>query len=317
MLSRTAADLYWMGRYMERAESLARILEVGYRMSQTPDSDGTGTSRNEWESTAVAAGCVAGLAEKYGDATLDSVIRHLVLDEDNPSSIQSCLKTARTNGRAVRPALTAESWESLNDSWLDFTANWQRSLGRDNILAFLEWVKARTTLFRGATLGTMVRDEAFSFVELGTFIERADNTARILDVKYHVVLPAGEAVGGPRDYYQWATLLRSVSALGSYHWIYRDSIQPWLVAELLILRPEMPRSLIFALSQVRACLDAITSAHKQNYNCLRLAGRLHAEIGYAKIEDIIRSGLHEYLSEFLARNDALGNEIAADFHFYQ
>lgn len=315
MLSRTAANLYWLGRYVERAENLARIIEVGYRMSQMPDWE-HGGNRNEWLSSAVAAACDAGLIEKHGEATLDTALAYIALDEDNPSSLHSCLKTARTNGRAVRTALTAETWESLNDAWLEFNGQWRASLKRENLSNFLEWVKTRTTLFRGALLSTMLRDEAFAFVNLGTFIERADNTARILDVKYHILLPAGEAVGGPMDYYQWATVLRSVSAVGSYHWVYRDSIKPWLVAELLILRPEMPRSLVYALSQVTKALDLITSGHRRGYNCTRLAGKLHAQLGYSKIDDIMQTGLHEYLSDFLARNNALGTEIADNFHFY-
>jgi len=315
MLSRTAANLYWLGRYMERAENLARILEVGYRMRQMPDWE-NGGNRNEWQSSAVAAACADGLVEKHGEATLDTALAYIALDEDNPSSIHSCLKTARTNARAVRTALTAEMWESLNDSWLEFNGQWRKSLTRENLLNFLEWVKTRTTLFRGATLGTMIRDEAFSFVTVGTFIERADNTARILDVKYHILLPAGEEVGGSMDYYQWATVLRSVSALGSYHWLYRDSIKPWNVAELLILRAEMPRSLVYCIQQVTRFLDVITSGHHQSYNCTRLAGQLYSKLAYSKIEDIVQYGLHEHLSDFLAHNNAVGTEIADNFHFY-
>ena len=315
MLSRTAASLYWMGRTMERAENLARILEVGYRMSQMPDWESGGT-RNEWRSSAVAAACEQGLLEKHGDATLDTVISYIGLDEDNPSSIHSCLKTARTNARAVRTALTNEMWESLNDTWLEFNGQWRKSLKRDELTTFLEWVKTRSTLFRGAMAGTMLRDEAFSFINVGTFIERADNTARILDVKYHVLLPTGEAIGGSVDYYQWATVLRSVSALGSYHWVYRDSIRPWLVAELLILREEMPRSLVYSLSQVLRYLDSIANGHGRRYDSQRLAGKLYSELSYARIEDVFQNGLHEYLSTFLARNNALGTAISDDYHFY-
>ena len=315
MLSRTAASLFWTGRYMERAENLARILEVGYRMNQMPNLD-PGAAKTEWLSSAVAAACDDGLLEKHGEATLESALAYIALDEENPSSILSCLRTARTNGRAVRTALTTEMWESLNDTWLEFNGQWRKSLNRETLLPFLEWVKTRTTLFRGAMLGTMLRDEAFAFVNVGTFIERADNTARILDVKYHILLPIGADVGGSVDYYQWATVLRSVSALGSYHWIYRNSIKPWLVAELMILKAEMPRSLVYSVSQVERYLSEITSRHKQTYGCMRLAGRLHSELSYGKIEDVFQNGLHEYLDEFIERNNALGAEIADNFHFY-
>ncbi len=315
MLSRTAASLYWMGRYMERAENLARILEVGYRMSQMPDLEGGGT-RNEWPSSAVAAAGEAGLLKKHGEANLETVISYIALDADNPSSIHACLKTARTNARAVRTALTNEMWESLNDTWLEFSGQWLKSLNKDNLLPFLDWVKTRSTLFRGAMLGTMLRDEAYHFINVGGFLERTDNTARILDVKFHVLLPEGQMIGGSVDYYQWATVLRSVSALGSYHWVYRDAIEPWKVAELLILRHEMPRSLVYTLSQVDRYLGTIARNHGQRYDCQRLAGKMHAELDYAKIQDIYQAGLHEYLTKFLERNSALGQEIAKNFHFY-
>jgi uncharacterized alpha-E superfamily protein len=315
MLSRTAAHLYWLGRYMERAENLSRVLEVGYRMSQMPALEGDG-NRNEWQSSAVAAACAEGLAEKYGEANLNTAIAYIVLDQHNPSSLLSGRRTAPTNGRAVPTALTTEMWESLNDTWLQFNGQWRRGLGSDNLSNFLDWVKDRTTLFRGATHGTMLHDEPFSFFNIGIFLERADNTARILDVKYHILLPSGEGIGGSVDYYQWATILRSVSALGSYHWVYRDSIKPWNVAELMILRPEMPRSLAYSVSQVAHYLGEIAGEHGQKYDCNRLAGKLHAELGYAKIEDIFQNGLHEYLSAFLERNNALGAEIAENFHFY-
>ena len=314
MLSRTAANLFWLGRYMERAENLARILEVGYRMSQMPG--GENGQRNEWQSSAVAAACDAGLIEKHGEANLDSAIAYIALDGDNHSSIHSCLRIARTDARAVRTALTTEMWESLNDTWLEFDGHWRTGLKRDSLRNFLDWVKTRSTLFRGAMLGTMLHDEAFWFVNLGAFIERADNTARILDVKYHILLPASDIVGGAVDYYQWATVLRSVSALGSYHWLYRDSIKPWMVAELLILRPEMPRSLVYALSQVAGFLDRIAETHGRRYNCNRLAGQMHASLGYSRIDDVFQGGLHEYLSSFLAKNNTLGAEIAENFHFY-
>lgn len=315
MLSRTAANLYWMGRYIERAENLSRILEVGYRMSQMPNLEGGGT-QNEWSSSAVAAASDVGMLEKYGEINLQSVIAYIALDEENPSSIHSCFKTARTNARAVRTALTSEMWESLNDSWLEFKGQWLQSLDKDNLLGFLDWVKTRATLFRGSMSGTMLRDEAYSFVNLGTFLERADNTARILDVKFHVLLPPGQSVGGSVDYYQWVTVLRSVSALGSYHWLYRNAIQPWQVAELLILRKEMPRSLVHSMSQVDRFLSVLSESHGRRYDCQRLSGRLHSELDYGNIDDIYNRGLHEYLTDFLDRNAALGLEISENFHFY-
>ena len=314
MLSRTASNLYWLGRYIERAENLARLLEVGYRISQMPNWADNG-NRNEWPSFAIAAACEKGLIEKHGTANLGSIIAYIVLDDENPSSIHCCLKAARTNARAVRTALTSDMWECLNDTWLAFYNGGKPNVGRDDLLNFVEWLRSRANLFRGAVHGTMLRDDAFFFLNVGTFIERADNTARILDMKYHILLPPGESLGGSLDYYQWATLLRAVSALGSYHWTYREPIKPWLVAELLILREEMPRSLRYSVSQVSRYLNAIAEGHGKRHDCHRRAGQLYSQLCYDSVEDIYRTGLHEYLTNFLARNNVLGEEVARNFHF--
>ena len=173
------------------------------------------------------------------------MIDYLVRDPDNPSSIFSCLETARRNARAVRTALTVDMWDALNETWLKARdARRFRLRPPSDLLELLDWVKERSLLFIGAYANTMLRNDAYYFTRLGTFIERADNTARILDVKYHVLLPQHEGVGGALDYYQWQAILRSVSALRSYHWVYQERLKPWLVAEFLILRPEMPRSLL-------------------------------------------------------------------------
>lgn len=314
MLSRTAGNLYWLGRYMERAENLARTLEVGYRMSQMPAVEGR-AGNSEWLSSAVAAACDQGLLEKHAEANLETVLAYVGLDEENSSSIRCCLNSARLNARSVRTAMTSEMWESLNDMWLEFNSTWAPSLSSDNLLGFLDWVRTRSTQFRGAIYNTMLRDEAHSFINLGTYIERADNTARILDVKFHILLPRGEVVGGSVDYTQWSTVLRSVSALGAYHYIYRDVIQPWKVAELLILRQELPRSLIHAHYKIDRYLQEIARHHGRRYDCQRLAGKLYSELGYSNIEEIYQSGLHEYLSGFLMRNNVLGSRIAENFHF--
>lgn len=314
MLSRTAGNLFWLGRYMERAENLARILEVGYRMAQIPHLNNDGAD-NVWTSSAVAAGCAAELQEKHSEINLDNVLSYLALDSDNPSSIGACLNVARENARGVRATITSEMWEALNSMWLEFNNRWATTLSNENLLGFLEWIKTSATQFKGTIYNSMLRDEANSFISLGIHLERADNTARILDVKFHILLPIGENVGGTMDYYHWSTILRSVSALGAYHYIYRDSIHPWKVAELLILKHELPRSLVHALHMVDHYLDEISENHGDKYNCQRLAGRLYAELDYASIEEIYQNGLHEYLTRFIARNKEVGSAIAEDFHF--
>ena len=312
MLSRTAANLFWIGRYVERLDNQARILEVGYRMSQIPSLDGA-QSRDEWNSISVAAACNDQIVKKYGTANVYSCISFIAVDEDNPSSIASCLKAARTNCRAVRTAITGKMWECLNDTWMDFDRQWAYKLTDENLLAFVDWLRAGINQFRGALESTMLREEAYYFLNLGTFIERGDNTARILDMKYHILLPEDKDMGGSVDYYQWVTILRSVSAIGSFHWLYKEPIKHWLVAELLILREEMPRSLRYTTSKVKEYLDAIDKPDVTRHESTRLAGQLLSRLSYDSIDDIFQNGLHEYLADFLQRNNTLGLQIARDF----
>lgn len=308
MLSRTADSLFWLARYVERAENVARIVAVAHRMSSVARSLGSGG--NEWLSTLIATGCEPGFFAKYSEAVSSDVVDYLVRDPDNPSSIVSCLETARRNARAVRTALTADMWEALNGTWL--SARERATASRDDaVMDFLEWARERSQLFNGAYASTMLRNDAYYFTTLGTFLERADNTARILDVKYYVLLPQDEGVGGVLDYYQWQSILRSVSALRSYHWIYPERLQPWLIAELLILRPEMPRSLLSCFDQITRQLDLIAEAYGgKRGECHRLAGEMHAKLRFARIESVFQSGLHEFLTEFIECSIALGSEIS-------
>ena len=307
MLARTADNLFWLARYMERAENVARMVMVVHRMASIAQS--LGASGDEWLSTLIATGCDAGFFTKYSEADPTSVIDYLVRDPDNPSSIVSCFETARRNARAVRTALTVDMWNSLNETSMRAREFAAETVASDNVPSFLEWVKERSQLFAGAYGSTMLRNDAFYFTRLGTFIERADNTARILDVKYYVLLPQDEGVGGALDYYQWQSILSSVSALRSYHWVYHDRLQPWLIAELLILRSEMPRSLISCYDQITRHLDLIAEAYGKCGECHRLAGETHAQLRYGRIQKIFQSGLHEFLTAFIDRSVLLGGEI--------
>jgi uncharacterized alpha-E superfamily protein len=307
MLARTADNLFWLARYMERAENVARMVMVVHRMASIAQS--LGASGDEWLSTLIATGCDAGFFTKYSAADPASVIDYLVRDPDNPSSIVSCFETARHNARAVRTALTVDMWNSLNETWMRAREFAAETTASDNVPSFLEWVKERSQLFAGAYGSTMLRNDAFYFTRLGTFIERADNTARILDVKYYVLLPQDEDVGGALDYYQWQSILNSVSALRSYHWVYHEKLQPWLIAELLILRPEMPWSLISCYEQITRHLELIAEAYGKRGECHRLAGETHAQLRYGRIQKIFRSGLHEFLTAFIDRSGQIGCEI--------
>jgi len=310
LLSRTADGLFWLARYMERAENVARILGAGQRIASLSRS--VGSESNEWESTLVAAGCSEGYREKRGEVTPGGVVDFLVRDPSNPSSVLSCLETARRNARAVRTALTADMWESLNDTWLELRSFESfEGASAERIARLLEWVKHRSLLYHGAYANTMLRNDAFYFTQLGTFLERADNTARILDVKYHVLLPKSERVGGPLDYCQWESILRAVSALRAYHWVYHARLAPWMIAELLILRPEMPRSLCACYAQIVRHLDLLTEAYGgRRGECHRRAGEIHARLRYGRIDAILQSGLHEFLTEIVDDTIALGRDVA-------
>jgi len=308
MLSRTADSLFWLARYMERAESIARLVLVGHRMANMALS--LGNPGNEWRSTLIATGCEPGYLAKHGEVVPALVVDYLVRDPDNPSSIVSCIETARRNARAVRTALTVDMWEALNETWQQTRALKPADLAADKLAGLLEWVKQRSLLFSGAYANTMLRTDAYRFTQLGTTLERADNTARILDVKYHVLLPSHEGVGGVLDYYQWQSILRAVSALRSYQWVYHDRLKPWLIAELLILRPEMPRSLVACSGQVMECLDDLARLYGGRHGeCHRLAGEMHARLKYGRIESIFQFGLHEFLSEYIETSTVIGREI--------
>ncbi len=310
MLSRTANNLFWLNRYMERMDYVARLLEVGQRMA------GLSGSPEEWRSALVAAGCEPGYFEKHDEVATDRVVDYLVRDLDNPSSVRSCITTARKNARAVRTAITTDMWEAINGTWQESRELFARSLGQESLNQATDWVKTRSVLFRGAYASTMLRNDAYCFARLGSYIERADNTARILDVKYHALLPRSESVGGGMDYYQWTAILRAVSALRAYHWFYKDRVSPWNVAELMILKPEMPRSLRACYDEIAANLDQLGAAYgSRQGECHRLAGELHAGLRYGRIDNIFQTGLHEFLTQYIDRTFDLGDEISAHYLF--
>ncbi len=305
MLSRTAENLFWMSRHIERAENTARILDVAHRSSLLP-LDIEGSEAFLWYAPVNITGCAELYEQKHGLAKADTVTHFMALDPENPSSIYSCLALARENARSVRGAITSEMWEIINSTWLELN-RLVKQMDKDRYPDYFEWVKERSHLFRGVTLGTIIKDIALSFIKLGTFLERADNTARILDVKYHILLPSINDVGGAADYYQWGSLLKSVSAFEAYQKIYRDVISPLKVAELLVLSPDMPRSLHNCLDEVESALIAING--NSGREARRRAGEMHAALHFGRIEDVFSLGLHEYLNDFLDDMDLLGRGI--------
>jgi uncharacterized alpha-E superfamily protein len=309
MLSRTADHLYWMARYIERAENMARVLDVTYRMSLVPNAAESEDAL--WQPPVLIAGDVAAFERDYGSYNAANVMHYLALDERNHSGIVSTLDSARENARAVRVAMSSEMWENVNSLWLELRARIEKGITEADLGEFCDWVKSRSHLFRGVTFGTMLRDDGYKFVRLGTFIERADNTARLLDVKYHLLLPSEEEVGGAVDYYEWSSLLRSVSSFEAYQKVFRDTIEPWKVAELLVLRDDMPRSLHACFDEITPILERLCG--ERGWECLRQAGELHARLHYGRMEDIFQEGLHEFLQDFVIHNNHLGTEIQHTF----
>lgn len=321
MLSRTADHLFWMARYIERAENTARMLDVNVQTSLMPQS--ASEAELGWRNMLGISELVPAFEARH-DAVYSArdVIDFMVRDPNNTSSIYACLREARENARAVRGTLTTEVWETHNDTWLEAQRLMKERFHETDPSPFFEWVKFRSHLSRGVTLGTMIKDEAFYFIRLGTHLERADNTARILDVKFQnldepssLYTVARSRVVHPldsqRDFYHWAAVLRSVSAFEVYRKVYRDVITPDRVAELLILNPAMPRALSFCVGEVLDNLGQIKNT--QSHETERRAGLLHAELKYGRIDHIFHTGLHAYLTTFLEKISDLGHRISSDF----
>ena len=313
MLSRTADHLFWMSRYTERAENTARMLNVHHETSLLPQS--AAVSQYGWLGVLSLSELLPAYTERQGEVSPRGVMRFMVLDEENPSSILACLKAARENARAVRGTLTTEVWETLNQTWLEMSRLARSGNFEEDPAEFFEWVKFRSHLSRGVTLGTMLQDEAFHFLRMGTFLERADNTARLLDVKFHAVESEFFGTASEKDleydFYHWAAILRSVSAFEIYRKVYRDVIVPERVAELLMLREDMPRALHHCMSEVLTNLRLV-GAEPQG-ETMRHAGRLRADLRYGHIDEILATGLHAFLTQFLDRVNQLGGHISRDF----
>lgn len=311
MLARTADSLYWTARYLERADFVARVLDAALRFGSLPSTYAGGSG--EWQSAVAVAGNAQDFTDRYGEANERSVCQFLAFDRQNPASIYSCLQAARANARAVRTALTHEMWEGINSAWNELQRFDLDRMNGEALAGFLEWVERVSLMFDGGAYRTMLRNDAYWFIRLGVALERADNTARILDVKYYLLLPEREPVGGGLDYFQWTTILREVSALTAFHWVYRDSVRPWLVADLLILNRQMPRSLASCYAEVTQRLDQLADFYGRRGPAQRLAGATAVKVESQRIDDIFQSGLHEFITAFLRGNAQLGAAISDQY----
>jgi uncharacterized alpha-E superfamily protein len=312
MLRRTADSLFWLSRYVERADYLARILEAAGRLSSLPKIDLEGAT-NEWESALLTAGCLEAFREHYDVANAQTVTDFLAYSSQNPYSIRRCLEIARANARSVRTALTTEMWEAINGAWLELQNIRPAEMDTGQNSSFLDWVKEVSLRVDGSGHRTMLRRDSYWFARLGIYVERADNTARILDVKYHVLLPQASQVGGGLDYAQWAAILRAVSALTSYHWVYRESVKPWLVADLLILNDQMPRSLVACYGNIVGNLDNLANAYGRVGEAQRQGRNTHLQLENTSVDQIFHSGLHEFLTDFISNNNRVCQAIAEQY----
>ncbi len=313
MLSRTANGLFWMSRYVERAGNVARLLDAGRRMDLLPNTEEGRAS--EWESIVIASGCQETFPGDIKQATMEEVARHLIFDETNPSSIHCCLQAARENARAMRIAVTREVWDVLNSAWADMRRKNPSAVTGGRLAEFLDWVKMQGFLFHGAGEASMLRDEGWNFIGLGKAVERADATARLLDVKYHVLLPSAQDVGGGLDHMQWVQLLRAANSLRAFRWTYRESVTPQAVVHFLVLNASSPRSLINCYAEIVANLADIGGETDAQNMVRARAQAVHGQLMRLTVEQIIAAGLHEWLTDIIVETNRMAGELAGAYGF--
>lgn len=303
MLSRTADNLYWIARNIERAETTARFLEVGARIALLPSAAGY---RNEWDSLLRASGTADGFAKKYGDPVQRNIESYLFFDYDNPSSVANCITRARENGRIVRTALTTQVWDALNTAFQELRQLERTPRSQLDLSRLTEWTMRHAAMVRGAIDATLLRNDGWDFLNLGYYLERADNTARLMDVKYYVLLPRVEYVGSGLDNYQWTTLLRAMSSHRAFHWAYGGEVTAGKIAHFLILNPQCPRSLITSIQGMNTHLDRLGRGYHRSSNAQGNARSLLAQLAEMRVEDVFEEGLHEFLSRFIGEVAQLG-----------
>lgn len=312
MLGRTANGLYWMFRYIERAENIARLVDAGLRVSLTR----SGATDEDWGGVLQSGDVHDIYMEKYAKVTAADAIDFLLRDKSNPSSVMSCVEAARNNARMVRTALTRETWEATNECWIEMKQLLARRLKSADLPEAIDTVKRRAGLIRGAFHGSMLRNEIYNFARIGTFVERADNTSRILDVKYYVLLPAVTQVGSSLDNIQWESILRSVSAHRSYRWVYDGDYLASNIADFLILNGQMPRSLAYSYEKIVSNLGYIAKEYGERLPAHKTADDIRTSLHSTNIAQIMDQGLHEFLDNFIALNNKLGQEITEGYRFY-
>ncbi|MHA6325993.1 alpha-E domain-containing protein [Roseivivax sp. CAU 1753] len=311
MLSRTASHLYWMARYIERAETTARLLQVGGRNALLPDIGGG--YRNDWEAVLQALGQLDVFREKYGEPNQRNIETFLFFDSTNPASIMSCLASARENARVVRTALTGQVWDAINSTFQEMQDYHRTERSKLMLTDMTDWTLRAGALIRGAVSGTQLRGDGYRFIGLGYSLERADNTARLLDVKYYLLLPSLSYVGSALDQTQWATLLRSMQAHRAFVWAYKGEITAAKIADLLILNPQFPRSLMAATQDTVDHLEGLSRDYNKAGRAVAVARGLLGEISELTVEDIFDEGLHQFLLRFMNRNAEIAGVVQSTY----
>jgi uncharacterized alpha-E superfamily protein len=306
MLSRTADNLYWIARYMERADTVARLLEVGSRISLLPSVHGY---RSEWDSLLQATGMAQSFAQKYGDPVLRNIESFLFFDRDNPSSIASCITAARENGRIVRTALTTQVWDALNTAFQELRQLERAERSTLELSRLTDWTMRHAAMLRGAIDATLLRNDGFNLLNIGYYLERGDSTARLMDVKYYVLLPRVEFVGSGLDNYQWTTLLRAMGSQRAFHWAYGGEVTATKIADFLIRNPQSPRSLATCTAGLVNHLTRLGNAYGRETEAQTLARALVAGVEGTSVEAIFDEGLHEYLTRYITDTAALATAI--------
>jgi uncharacterized alpha-E superfamily protein len=303
MLSRTAENLYWISRNMERAETAARLLEVGARIALLPTAEGY---HSDWDSLLRASGNADGYAAKYGGPTQENIESYLFFDCDNPNSVVSCITRARENGRIVRTALTTQVWDALNTAFQEMRQIVARRRPNQDLSMLTEWVMRHTAMLRGAIDATLLRNDGYNILNIGYYLERGDSTARLMDVKYYVLLPSADYVGSGLDNDQWSMLLRAMSAHRAFHWAYGGDITSDKIADFLILNPQCPRSLLTCVAGMNNHLARLAKHYGRQMPAQAEAQGMLSELESITTEEIFEEGLHEFLTRFIAQNARLG-----------
>lgn len=312
MLGRHANGIFWMFRYLERAENTARLIDAGFQMALT---SGVEEAEDEWRSVLVTTGQDNRFRENHDSYSGINVPDFMLRGRDNPGSVLRMFESARTNARAVRTGLTREVWESTNETWLRLKEILARPISERNLGDVLDTTRRQAALVRGVMEGTMLRNEIYNFARLGTFLERADNTSRTLDVKYYVLLPSISMVGSELDKKQWEAVLRSLSGIRAYRWLNAGRMGARGIAEFLILDRRFPRSLRFCIDKLESNLSYLAEEHGEHGNSLELVRQAASQLRGTSIDQIIDMGLHEFITASIRQASRISDAIAADYRF--